>query len=106
MFQQLLQPQVRSPPAVQKQLKFKRDTQKLFLDKSSKPLKPLARGQMIRLHTNKSYARLGHIHGPAKEPRSYMVEWTESSTDVTVKELRPATPYPDASRFVHPPSRS
>lgn len=104
--QQLLQPQVRSPPAVQRQLQLKWDMQKRFFDKSSKPLKSLARGQVVRLQTDKGHARLGHIHGPAKEPRLYLVEvdgviYRRNHQHILpVKEPRPATPCPDAPRLV------
>ncbi|XP_032892508.1 uncharacterized protein LOC116983056 [Amblyraja radiata] len=108
--QQLLQPQVRSLPAVQKQLQLKWDTQKRFFDKSSKPLKSLACGQVVRLQTDKGHARLGHIHGPAKEPRLYLVEvdgviYRRNHQHILpVKEPRPATPCPDAPRLVLTPT--
>lgn len=72
--QQQLQPQVRSPTAVQKRVQFKCDMQKRCYDKPSKPLKPLVQGQVIRLQTDKGHTKLEHIHGPSKEPRSYLVE--------------------------------
>lgn len=80
--QKLLQSQVRSPSAVQEQLQFKCDTQKRFFDKSSKPLKLLTSGQVVRLQTNKGYGRFGHIHSPAKEPT--WLTRKEPFTDATV----------------------
>lgn len=71
--QQQLQPQV-----IQQRVQFKRDTQKCFYDKTSKPLNPLIQGQVVRLQTDKGHTKLGHIHG---------LSWSKSmvsSTDATV----------------------
>lgn len=76
--------------------------QKRFYDKTSKPLKPLIQGQVVRLQTDKGHTQLGHIHGPSKEPRRYLVEVDgvlyrrNRQHLLPVKERRLASQDPDA----------
>lgn len=79
---------------------------------STSPASHLKLSLMIRLQSNKGYARLGHIYSPAKELRSYLVEadgaiYRRNRPHILpVKEQRPATLHPDVSRFVYPPTVS
>lgn len=49
-------------------------TQKRYYDASSRPLQPLAQGQVVRMQTPKGYDHLGTVKEVSKEPRSYTIQ--------------------------------
>lgn len=61
--------EVRTPSEIQSKLQQKRNVQKRWYDKMSRPLPPLAKGQVVRLQTGKGHECLGVISGTAPEPR-------------------------------------
>lgn len=62
---QELVPQVVPPSEVQSRLQQNRHIQKGWYDKTSRPLPPLAEGQVVRLQTDKGHDRNGVISGTA-----------------------------------------
>ncbi|KAK0145969.1 hypothetical protein N1851_015104 [Merluccius polli] len=70
----LLAPTVKSGDAVKAQLTKKRQCQKVWYDKTSKPLCPLSEGQVVRMQTQRGHALLAMVKLICKEPRSYIVE--------------------------------
>lgn len=70
----LLAPSPKNSTQVASQLQKKRLIQKQYYDVTSRPLMPLAEGQVIRLQTTKGHDRLVTVKQVCKEPRSYIVE--------------------------------
>lgn len=70
----LLVPSTKSHVMVRNRLAQKRHQQKRDYDKSSKPLRPLFKGEVVRLQTPQGYKKVGIIKDICKEPRSYLVE--------------------------------
>ncbi|KAJ8332978.1 hypothetical protein SKAU_G00418740 [Synaphobranchus kaupii] len=70
----LLVPTVKSNNAVEAQLIRKRQSQKLWYDKASKPLKPLSEGQVVRMQTQNGHDRMATVKQVCAEPRSYIVQ--------------------------------
>ena len=52
----------------------KRQYQKVWYDKTSKPLCPLSEGQVVWMQTQRGHDRLATVKRICKEPRSYIVE--------------------------------
>lgn len=71
--EQTLIPQVVPSEEVQSRLQQNRDIQKQWYDKTSRPLPPLTKGQVVRLQTDKGHDHIGVISGTASEPRSFLV---------------------------------
>ena len=67
-------PSVKSSDAVKAQLNKKRQYQKVWYDKTSKPLRPLLEGQLVWMQTQRGHDRLATVKRICKEPRSYIVE--------------------------------
>ncbi|KAJ7996603.1 hypothetical protein DPEC_G00238770 [Dallia pectoralis] len=59
---------------VNAQLKNKRLIQKRYYDESSRPLLPLAEGQVVRMQTIKGHDHLGTVKVVCEEPRSHIIE--------------------------------
>lgn len=74
---QLLAPTPKSNTVVKASLLRKRHTQKQYYDKSSKPLRPLLPGEVVRMQTRHGHDRLGTVKEVCKEPRSYIVQSDE-----------------------------
>lgn len=70
----LLEPKSYKPEEVRAQLFNKRLVQKMYYDKTSRPLQPLTEGQVVRLQTPKGYDRTGIVKETCKEPRSYLIQ--------------------------------
>uniref|UniRef100_A0A8C9ZVM9 Integrase catalytic domain-containing protein n=1 Tax=Sander lucioperca TaxID=283035 RepID=A0A8C9ZVM9_SANLU len=70
----LLEPAQKNTKQVTALLQNKRLAQKQYYDASSRPLQPLAEGQVVRMQTTKGHDRLGTVKGRCKEPRSYIIE--------------------------------
>ena len=70
----LLTPAVKDNDTVKTQLLKKREYQKSWYDKTSKPLRPLTEGQVVRMQTRRGHDRLAMVKRVCKEPRSYIVE--------------------------------
>ncbi|KAK7907206.1 hypothetical protein WMY93_015818 [Mugilogobius chulae] len=70
----LLAPDMLKPEEVHDQLHNKRLTQKMYYDKTSRPLQPLMEGQVVRLQTPKGFDRTGVVTETCKEPRSYLIQ--------------------------------
>ena len=70
----LLEPAPKSTKQVTALLQNKRLAQKQYYDTSSRPLQPLAEGQVVRMQTIKGHNRLGTVKGRCNEPRSYIIE--------------------------------
>ncbi|RXN21973.1 Transposon Ty3-G Gag-Pol poly [Labeo rohita] len=60
--------------SVKEQLSKKRQCQKTYYDKSSKALRPLLQGEVVRLATSKGHDRIGLVKKLCDEPRSYLVQ--------------------------------
>ncbi|CAL9703949.1 unnamed protein product [Knipowitschia caucasica] len=71
---ELLAPKMLNPEEVREQLLNKRLTQKVYYDKTSRALKPLSEGQVVRLQTPKGYDRTGIVKEMCVEPRSYLIQ--------------------------------
>ncbi|CAL9687239.1 unnamed protein product [Knipowitschia caucasica] len=70
----LLAPASKNSVQIASQLQNKRLIQKQYYDANSRPLIPLAEGQVVRLQTTKGHDRIGTVKGVCKEPRSYIIE--------------------------------
>ena len=70
----LLQPAPLNTQEVAAQLKKKRLAQKLSYDKSSRPLRPLLEGEVVRMQTPRGYDRMGTVGKICEEPRSYVIQ--------------------------------
>ncbi|CAI5648726.1 unnamed protein product [Oreochromis niloticus] len=70
----LLVPSPKSNRAVKTNLLHKRHAQKKYYDKSSRPLRPLMPGEVVRIQTRHGHDSLGTIKEACKEPRSYIVQ--------------------------------
>lgn len=98
-----LEPQVYKPLEVKARLLNKRLTQKLYYDRSSRPLRPLMGGQVVRMQTPHGYNRTGRVKEICKEPRSYLIHsegklYRRNRRHILpVVEPAPAQHYPDDS---------
>ncbi|KAK0145197.1 hypothetical protein N1851_015902 [Merluccius polli] len=70
----LLVPKSKDNTVVTAELIRKRLSQKQCYDKSSRPLRPLHHGEIVRMQTPHGHDRLGTIKAICKEPRSYIVQ--------------------------------
>ncbi|KAJ7996684.1 hypothetical protein DPEC_G00239580 [Dallia pectoralis] len=70
----LLEPAPKNTQLVNAQLKNKRLIQKRYYDESSRPLLPLAEGQVVRMQTIKGHDHMGTVKEVCEEPRSYIIE--------------------------------
>ena len=70
----LLVPKSKNNTVVKAGLVRKRLSQKECYDKSSRPLRPLHQGEVVRMQTPHGHDRLGTIKEVCKEPRSYIVQ--------------------------------
>ncbi|KAJ8375814.1 hypothetical protein SKAU_G00063940 [Synaphobranchus kaupii] len=70
----LLVPTVKSNDAVEAQLTRKRQSQKLWCDKASKPLKLLSEGQVVRMQTQNEHDIMATVKQVCDEPRFYIVQ--------------------------------
>jgi len=70
----ILVPALKDNVAVKTQLSKKRHCQKTYYDKSSRALRPLIKGEIVRLATSKGHDRIGLVKQLCDEPRSYLVE--------------------------------
>lgn len=70
----VLVPASKNNTTVKDQLSKKRQCQKTYYDKSSKALRPLLQGEVVRLATSKGHDRIGLVKQLCDEPRSYLVQ--------------------------------
>ena len=70
----ILVPASKNNVAVKNQISKKRHCQKTYYDKSSRTLRPLLQGEVVRLATSKGHDRIGLVTQLCDEPRSYPVE--------------------------------
>lgn len=70
----ILVPASKNNVAVMNQISKKRRCQKTYYDKSSRTLRPLLQGEVVRLATTKGHDRIGLVKQLCDEPRSYLVE--------------------------------
>lgn len=70
----LLAPAVKDSYVVKEQLNRKRLYQKSYFDKTSRALRPLSEGQVVRMQTQRGHDRLATVKRICEEPRSYVVE--------------------------------
>lgn len=71
---QTLKPRSKDTVKVKAQISKKRQMQKVYFDKRSKPLSPLQKSQVVRMQTAKGHDKIGVVRSILTEPRSYVVE--------------------------------
>lgn len=93
----LLTPAVKANDAVKSQLLKKRQYQMLWY-KTSKPLRPLIEGEVIRMQIERGHEHLATVKRICKEPRSYIVESDGHDDRRNRRHLLPVLEEPPASQ--------
>nr|XP_061787661.1 uncharacterized protein K02A2.6-like [Nerophis lumbriciformis] len=93
----LLQPTAKDSRQVHARLVDKRTMVKRHYDKLSRPLSPLAEGQVIRMQTPAGHDRLGIVEKLCEEPRSYIIQsdgrrYRRNRRHILPVQERPPTP--------------
>ncbi|XP_051984856.1 uncharacterized protein K02A2.6-like [Xyrauchen texanus] len=96
----ILVPSSKDNVAVKTQLSKKRHCQKTYYDKSSRALRPLIKGEVVRLATSKGHDRIGLVKQLCDEPRSYLVETEGKEYRRNRKHILPVAE-PQPQRFEH-----